>query len=301
MTQNKKTATRKGGGKVFIMAQKYIKPCQRCGRLYTGIAISKYCESCRLAMRTEYQKRYEERRDRGNNRVLGHKYICENCGCEYTLSGSLQKYCKRCSDKLRKENDVVYRKTDKIKKYNADKNENVRKRIRKNNVTRNANIETFSGVELKKIRESKKLSLSSFCRKAGYVSHGSFLSHEKNKDLHLTLENFKKISNALDVDLYYLLSTISNHSYTDNYNCIKTHKYDGGKLTLIRQKQALSLNKLSSLSGLTSTNLISDLEKKKGEVFDKIRINTLAYIANALGNTVIELLQKLEIIDEVKE
>lgn len=284
---------------MFIMAQKYVKPCQRCGRLYTGIAVSKYCEDCRLAMRAVYQKRYEERRDRGNNRVLGQKYICENCGCEYTLSGSLQKYCKYCSDKLRKENDILNQKTDKSRKYNAYKNKQVRQEIRENNLTRNANIETFSGIELKKIRESKKLSLSSFCRKAGYVSHGSFLSHEKNKDLHLTLENFKKISNALDVDLYYLLSTISNHNYTNSYDCAKTHNYDGSKLALIRQKQALSFNKLSTLSGFTSTTLISNLEKKKGKDFDKIRINTLAYIANALGYTVIELLQKLEIEDGI--
>lgn len=75
---------------------------------------------------------------------------------------------------------------------------------------------------------------------------------------------------------------------------------EGDRIISLRE-QALSFNKLSTLSGFTSTTLISNLEKKKDKAFDKIRINTLAYIANALGYTVIELLQKLEIIDEEKE
>lgn len=141
----------------------------------------------------------------------------------------------------------------------------------------------------------KGLSLTEFSRRAGYTSHASFVSHEKNEAINLSLSNFKKIAKALELDLYELLSYISNaeHDKKVNYQ-LKEHFYNGNNLTKLREQQALSLNKLSIMSGFATTNRLVIYEKSKGDAFDKIKINSFAYIANALGYTTIELLQKLE-------
>lgn len=276
------------------MQQMYIKPCRRCNKLFKGIKNALYCDNCRLAMRYVYNKRYYERKKVRANRTLGQQYVCTNCGCKYILASGMQKYCSQCGAKIQDEQHAIRNKTDKVKQYHSNRQNFEREQLKSNNVTRNQEAEKFSGIKIKELRLQKGLSLAEFSRRAGYISHTSFLSHEKNEALNLTLSNFKKIAKVLELDLYELLSYISSNKYTKVNFQFKEHFYNGNNLTKLREQQALSLNKLSTMSGFVATTRIATYEKSKGDEFDKITINSLAYIANALGYTAIELLQKLE-------
>lgn len=276
------------------MQQMYIKPCKNCSHLFKGIKCALYCDNCKRIMRNVYTQRYRERKKSHTNREYGTKYICENCGFKYILSSGTQKYCPRCGKvnllmlHRKSANSDEY----KQKKYNYKKEQ--RNKITLQNANRNEVIEIFDGSKIKKMREKKGLNLHEFAELIQQGTATSCFNREKNNNLKIKLSILKKIANALEIDLYTFLANISSVNYQKTTYPLKDHFYAGNKLTMLREQQALTVNKLATMSGFTGSNRLSNYEKTSGAEFDKIKISSIACIANALGYTVIELLQKLE-------
>ena len=276
------------------MQQMYVKPCKNCNKLFKGIKCALYCDNCRRIMRNVYNQRYRERKKSHTNRERGAKYICENCGFKYILSSGTQKYCPRCGEL----NCIMLHKKGassdeyKRKKYNYKKEQ--RNKITLQNANRNEVIEIFDGTKIKKMREEKGINLHEFAELAQEGTATSFFNREKNNNLKVSLSVLKKIAAVLEIDFYTLLACISSTEYQNKIYPLKEHFYAGNKLTMLRERQALTVNKLATMSGFTGSNRLSNYEKTSGAEFDKITISSISYIANALGYTVIELLQKLE-------
>lgn len=70
------------------------KTCAMCGKSFVGYPRSKYCPDCRIIAKREAQKRH---RTSGTSRKIGSIDHCANCGKEYVVFGSLQRYCPECA------------------------------------------------------------------------------------------------------------------------------------------------------------------------------------------------------------
>lgn len=68
--------------------------CATCGVEFVGYPRSKYCPQCRAEAQREANRRHKRN---GAARPIGSVDICENCGKQYTVNGSRQRYCPDCA------------------------------------------------------------------------------------------------------------------------------------------------------------------------------------------------------------
>ncbi len=76
--------------------------CVICGAQFVSSPRAKYCPACRDGVARERAKKY---RQKGPNRKIGSKDICEACGEEYIVTSGAQKYCKKCAEEAMAAND----------------------------------------------------------------------------------------------------------------------------------------------------------------------------------------------------
>lgn len=77
------------------------KVCALCGATFVDYPRSKYCSNCQATARREADRRHKKS---GTQRPLGSVDICENCGKQYIVNSSRQRYCKDCSHTIVSEN-----------------------------------------------------------------------------------------------------------------------------------------------------------------------------------------------------
>lgn len=83
------------------------RKCTVCESLFIGGPRAFYCQSCRREIYLDRQKEYNRRRKNGTTRKLGSIDKCERCGKDYTIIGSLQRFCSECKPIHYKEYDRV--------------------------------------------------------------------------------------------------------------------------------------------------------------------------------------------------
>lgn len=83
----------------------YNRVCRSCGVAFKGGPRAWYCPDCRAERKRQQMNEYHERKRSGNVREIGSTSICESCGSPYVVVGSLQRYCRECSEKIIAEND----------------------------------------------------------------------------------------------------------------------------------------------------------------------------------------------------
>lgn len=73
------------------------KVCATCGVEFMGYPRSKYCQECRIEAQREADRRHKRN---GTARPIGSVDICENCGKQYIVNGSRQRYCPDCAKEV---------------------------------------------------------------------------------------------------------------------------------------------------------------------------------------------------------
>lgn len=68
--------------------------CKACGEVFVGGPRAWYCPNCRSERKRAQMAAYKRN---GAVRPLGSVDRCEVCGCEYTVTGGLQRYCQGCA------------------------------------------------------------------------------------------------------------------------------------------------------------------------------------------------------------
>lgn len=100
------------------------RTCMDCGATFWGYPKSKRCPTCQAAITRERDAAHHRR---GPARKLGSTDICECCGAEYIVEGSLQRYCKACAPKAVRENVLKAKRqyaADNAERFAAQKAEN---------------------------------------------------------------------------------------------------------------------------------------------------------------------------------
>lgn len=70
--------------------------CRTCGKHFIGGPRAWYCPDCREERKAEASIQAKKRKRSGQVREIGSIDICERCGAEYTVDGSLQRFCPNC-------------------------------------------------------------------------------------------------------------------------------------------------------------------------------------------------------------
>lgn len=108
--------------------------CKTCGREFAGGPRAWYCPDCRAERVREQNRRAKAKKRAGKNIVIGMTIKrCEVCGEPFIVTGSMQKYCKKCAADAIKEADRIQSRgwmQRAAEKYGQDyiANRNVKKR-----------------------------------------------------------------------------------------------------------------------------------------------------------------------------
>lgn len=90
-----------------IRSTKAIFPrvCRQCGATFDGGPRAWYCPTCRAERSRSSDRESKARARAGKTRRIGSISRCERCGKEYTVAGSLQRYCPTCGPIALREKD----------------------------------------------------------------------------------------------------------------------------------------------------------------------------------------------------
>lgn len=82
-----------------LAAASVVRPriCRSCGAEFPGGPRAWYCPACRAERAREASRTSKRRSRAGAARKLGSTDVCQICGAEYVVTGSLQKYCPACA------------------------------------------------------------------------------------------------------------------------------------------------------------------------------------------------------------
>lgn len=72
------------------------RECRECKNKFKGGPRAFYCPVCRHERRKQAKAAYQKRKAAGDHRPIGSVDKCERCGKEYTVEGSLQRFCPEC-------------------------------------------------------------------------------------------------------------------------------------------------------------------------------------------------------------
>lgn len=176
-----------------------LKPrtCKECGSTFNGGPRAWYCPQCRAERKEKQQKEYQERKRRGNTRVIGNEYPCEICGTMYVLSSGLQRFCAECAEKhLKKIDNEQSRQWNKShpeqmavhKRNEKEKNKKMKEKVKQTKAKPSV---------IKELRESKGLSkhrLSILCG----MNEKTIAHLEKLEDLsNVKLGTLEKMASSL--------------------------------------------------------------------------------------------------------
>lgn len=84
------------------------RECRACCRGFRGGPRAWYCHDCRAERRKNAKAHYMERKRAGHTRPLGSIDKCANCGNEYIVNASHQRYCPECGPAMSAEHDRVH-------------------------------------------------------------------------------------------------------------------------------------------------------------------------------------------------